>query len=541
MKYSELRELPLLADEAISFGAIDAGIKGVFGYPGTPSTETFEAAEKIIHELNDGRVAHWAANEKCAYEMALGCSYAGGRALVTMKHVGLNVAMDPLVNSALTGVNGGLVVFVADDPSMHSSQNEQDSRCLADFANLITLEPSNHQEVYDFTIEAFEISEKLKLPVFIRLVTRLAHSRGIIKRSESKQITSLVKPSIEETKNWVLVPGYARERYDNLRQNLPFLQKVVESYNTISYGTNRIGVVLSGMGRAYFDQLSIENDTVKTFTRLDVRAYPLKVDFIEKMCSFCDLIYIFEEDYPYIEDMFISRKGRTKIHGRRDKTISISGELTPAKLRKTLGIKSPEITHNVTMEMPIRPPRLCDGCGHIDAFNAIKTAFLESGINDFRVFGDIGCYTLACNKPFECIHTTVAMGASVGMALGAAMAGLTPSVGVIGDSTFFHTGINSLLSVASANVNVNIIILDNGTTAMTGQQRTIYQNDISKVVESFGLPKEQIHCLNPLPKYHTDNVNQLKQIFASERPDVIIFKRDCIHLAKAKSSSKSEH
>ncbi|HBM15110.1 MAG TPA: indolepyruvate ferredoxin oxidoreductase [Lentisphaeria bacterium] len=537
MKFYEEKELLVLADEAISFGAIDAGVKGVFGYPGTPSTEAFEGAEKIIHALNDGRIAHWAANEKCAYEMALGCSYAGGRALVTMKHVGLNVAMDPLVNSALTGIKGGLVLFVADDPSMHSSQNEQDSRCLADFASLVTLEPSTHQETYEFTIKAFELSEKLRLPVFLRLTTRLAHSRGIVKRVESLPVINLGRPSRIETHNWVLVPGYARERYNYLRQILPVLERAVESYNTLTFGSNRIGVVVAGMGRAYFDQLCRQNEVVRTFTRLDVKAYPLNHEFIEKMCAFCDVIYIFEEDYPYIEDMFIARKKSARIHGRRDKTIPISGELTPAKLRKTLNIECPEITHKIEVELPARPPRLCDGCGHADSFKAIKEAFLKMDIADFRVFGDIGCYTLGYEKPHECIHSTVAMGASVGMTFGAALAGMTPSVGVIGDSTFFHSGINSLLSYATAKVNANLIIFDNGTTGMTGQQRTIFGNDIVKAIEGLGIPKEQIHSMIPLPKYHDENVKKLMEVFKAERPDVIIFKRECVQAAKNRRSA----
>lgn len=539
MKFHEQKQLLVLADEAISFGAIDAGVKGVFGYPGTPSTEAFEGAERIISQLNDGRVSHWAANEKAAYEMALGCSYAGGRALVTMKHVGLNVAMDPLVNSALTGVKGGLVVFVADDPSMHSSQNEQDSRCLADFASLVTLEPSSHQETYEFTMKAFELSEKLRLPVFLRMVTRLAHSRGAITRCEPTPIVNLGKPSKLETRNWVLVPGYARERYNYLRQILPVLERTVESFNSITYGTNRIGVVVSGMGRAYFDQLCRQNDTVRSFTRLDVKAYPLKHDFIERMCAYCDLVYIFEEDYPYIEDMFIARAGSTKIHGRRDKTIPISGELTPRKLRKTLNIECPELTHKVDMELPARPPRLCVGCGHIDSYKAIKETFLKLGIEDFRVFGDIGCYTLGYEKPHECLHTTVAMGASVGMTFGAALAGMSPSVGVIGDSTFFHSGIQSLLSMANSKVNANLIIMDNGTTAMTGQQRTIFDHDIPKAIEGLGMPKEQIHTLIPLPKYHEENVNKLTEIFKAERPDVIIFKRECVQAAKSRRAVKN--
>jgi indolepyruvate ferredoxin oxidoreductase alpha subunit len=316
------------------------------------------------------------------------------------------------------------------------------------------------------------------------------------------------------------------------------LERAVESYNTLTYGSNRIGVVVAGMGRAYFDQLCRRSEVVRTFTRLDVRAYPLKYEFIERMCAYCDVIYIFEEDYPYIEDMFIARKKSARIHGRRDKTIPISGELTPAKLRKTLNVECPEVTHKVEVELPPRPPRLCIGCGHVDSFKAIKEAFLKLDIPDFRIFGDIGCYTLGYEKPHECIHSCVAMGASVGMTFGAALAGMSPSVGVIGDSTFFHSGINSLLSIASSKVNANLIIFDNGTTAMTGQQRTIFERDIVKAIEGLGMPKEQIHTLIPLPKYHEENVKKLMEVFKADRPDVIIFKRECVQASKTRRAGQ---
>ncbi len=527
MKMHEQKTALALGDEAVSFGAIDAGVKGVFGYPGTPSTEVFEAAEIMINELDDGRVAEWAPNEKAAYEIALGCSYTGNRTLVTMKHVGLNVAMDPFVNSALTGIRGGFVLLVADDPSMHSSQNEQDSRYLADFAHLPCLEPSTAQEAYDLTLKAFDLSEELKLPVIIRIVTRIAHSRAIIKRGEMKSPTSIGIPSHEETFNWVLVPRISREKYDQLRENLPMLQKAVEEYNKLKLA-GRIGIVVSGMGKAHFDQITRENGIVKNFTRLDVQAYPLGHAVVEEMLAHCDVIYVFEEDYPYIEDQFLSRTRDAKIHGRRDRTISISGELTPREIRKVLNLEIPEVSRSVDMELPQRPPRLCEGCGHIDTFKAIKEAFLEFGEKDFRVFGDIGCYTLGVEKPFESLHSTVEMGASVGMTFGAAVAGMEPAVGVIGDSTFFHSGIPALINIAKSKVNANLVIMDNRTTAMTGQQPTVMVNSLPGIAASIGFKPEHIHELIPLPKYHKKNVEKLVKILKYSGPDIIIFKRDCV-------------
>ena len=528
MKMYEQKTVLALGDEAVSFGAIDAGVKGIFGYPGTPSTEVFEAAEIMVNELKDGRVAEWAANEKAAYEMALGCSYTGNRTLVTMKHVGLNVAMDPFVNSALTGIRGGFVLLVADDPSMHSSQNEQDSRYLANFAHIPCLEPSTIQEAYDLTLEAFDLSEKLKLPVMIRIVTRIAHSRSILNRGELKSPVSMGIPSREETFNWVLIPHISRKKYDELRENLPILQQGVKKYNKLKLGRSSLGIVTAGMGKAHFDQLCRVEESIKGFTRLDIQAYPIEPKIIDEMLTACDVIYVFEEDYPYIEDQFVSRTRHTKIHGRRDRTIPISGELTPLEIRQVLNLEIPEMPTAVEMELPQRPPRLCEGCGHIDAYKAIKEAFLKIGQVDFRIFGDIGCYTLGVQKPYECLHTTVEMGASVGMTFGAAVAGMEPAMGVIGDSTFFHSGIAGLTSIAKSKVNANLVIMDNRTTAMTGQQPTIMLNSLPGIAKGVGFDPEHIHELIPLPKFHEENVENLIKILTHSGPDVIIFKRDCI-------------
>ena len=533
MKMHEQKTALALGDEAVSFGAIDAGVKGIFGYPGTPSTEVFEAAQIMVDELKDGRVAEWAANEKAAYEMGLGCSYTGNRTLVTMKHVGLNVAMDAFVNSALTGVGGGFVLLVADDPGMHSSQNEQDSRYLADFAHIPCLEPSTVQEAYDLTLEAFELSEKLKLPVMLRIVTRIAHTRSIINRKEMKSPVSIGIPSREKTFDWVLVPHISRKKYDALRKNLPMLQNEVKKYNKAKFGSSRLGIVVAGMGKAHLDQICRVDENMMNFTRLDVHAYPIDPSIIDEMLSVCDDIYVFEEDYPYIEDLFVNRSKGTTIHGRRDRTIPISGELTPLELRQALNLDIPEMRDAVKLELPQRPPRLCPGCGHIDAYNVIKEAYHQLGQDDFRVFGDIGCYTLGVEKPYECLHATVEMGASVGMAFGAAVVGMEPSMGVIGDSTFFHSGIPALMNIAKSKVNANLVIMDNRTTAMTGQQPTIMVDSLHDIAKGVGFSAKHVHEFIPLPKYHKENVEKLVKILQHSGPDLIIFKRDCV-MAKRK-------
>jgi len=248
-----------LGVEAVGCAAFDAGIKGAFGYPGTPSTEGFEFLEAMIHAEPAGRVARWAANEKVAYDLALGVSYAGHRTLVTMKHVGLNVAMDAYTNSALTGVRGGLVLLVADDPGMHSSQNEQDSRSLAEFAWLPCLEPSTVQECYDHTLRAFELSEALQVPVMVRLVTRLAHCRAAFVRRKTLAPTGLGVVPKASVQDWVLIPSNARRRYLDLLAKQPRMIQDLSAMNRFLPGTGRRGVVVSGMGRAYLDQLAHEH------------------------------------------------------------------------------------------------------------------------------------------------------------------------------------------------------------------------------------------------------------------------------------------
>ncbi len=529
----EAREMTLGA-EAASIAAVDAGVKGVFAYPGTPSTEVYEGAERIINGLNDGRVAKIGANEKIAYEFALGASYAGHRSMVTMKHVGLNVAMDAFVNSGITGVNGGMVVVVADDPSMHSSQNEQDSRYLADFAHIPCLEPSTPQEVYDYTREAFLISEELKLPVMVRLVTRLAHSRGPIFRSPSESIVELGTPSGDEKRNWVLIPSNARVQYKKLREKLPTILKRVSKYNPCIIGSSesskvKTAVVTSGMGRAYFDQIKNEVVELNNYTRLDVSAYPLSKQDLRTISQYDD-VYVFEENYPYLEDQLIDMAGvNNKIHGRRDGTLGeFEGELNQKRLRIALGLDLPNPYDEASIEVPPRPPKFCDGCGHGDAFTSLTTALKNIGVDDYRIFGDIGCYTLGALPPYNAIHTCVEMGASAGMSLGAALTGMSPAVGVIGDSTFFHSAVPTLVTMAQSKKNITFIIMDNRITGMTGQQETVAHDIIEKIAIACGFPESNIHTLTPLPKRHEENTKMMESILSHDGPDIVIFKRDCI-------------
>jgi len=286
-------EVVALGVEAVAYAAFDAGIKAVFGYPGTPSTEGFERAELLIRAENAGRKAHWAANEKVAYELALGVSYAGYRTLVTMKHVGLNVAMDAFVNSALTGVQGGFVLLVADDPGMHSSQNEQDSRYLADFAHIPCLEPATGQEAYDYTRDAYGLSERLKLPVMLRLVTRLAHCRGSVARRAPDPVSSVGLPHPSEVPGWVLAPANARAQYQKLRQKLGPLLAEIGPYNRLIPGSARRGLALAGLGRALFFELAREAPSLLEWPRLEVSGLPLGGDLIDRFLGQTDEIFVF--------------------------------------------------------------------------------------------------------------------------------------------------------------------------------------------------------------------------------------------------------
>lgn len=521
------KQIMALGDEAVAHAAIDAGVKGVFGYPGTPSTEVFESAQQIIERKDDGRRACWGANEKVGYEMALGASYAGNRSLVTMKHVGLNVAMDAFVSSAITGVHGGLVCLVADDPGMHSSQNEQDSRYLADFALVPCIEPSTPQEVYDYTLKAYELSEKLSIPILIRLVTRLSHARSPIYKIKSAPPVELGLPNDNPDKKWVLIPGNARVQYQKLRDKTAVIQTELAEFNSIEIKGKK-GVVLSGMGRAYFDQLCRTEPTLKDFSRFDVSAYPLQSGKLEDFLEQCDEIYVFEESYPFLEDQLLARNMKTVIHGRRDNTIPLAGELDLLKLKKAFHLELPEVKEKSSIDLPIRPPRLCDGCGHIDAFQAIQAAFKNIGVDDPRIFGDIGCYTLGTLPPYNSIQTCVEMGASFGMALGAGLVGMKHVVGLIGDATFYHSGLTSLVSLKECQGNVTFIVVDNSITAMTGHQKTVAVNIIENIAKSVGLGDDQIHILKPLPKQLDKNVAALEKIFSHDGPDLVIFRRECI-------------
>lgn len=523
-----MSKLMLLGDEAIAQAAIDAGISGIYAYPGTPSTEITEYVMQSKEAKEAGIHARWSANEKTAMEAALGMSYAGKRAMVCMKHVGLNVAADAFVNSAVTGANGGLIIVAADDPSMHSSQNEQDSRFYGKFAMIPVLEPSSQQEAYDMVLYGYEISENLGTPVLLRITTRLAHSRSGVQRMPVRDQNSLKLPG--NLRQFILLPANARKQYRTLIAKQADFIALSETggFNRFIEGSDHsLGIITTGIAYNYL----MENfaDRKVPFPVLKIGQYPLPKSMVEKIYAECSSLLVLEEGYPVVEEMIRGYldNGRT-IHGRIDGTLPFDGELNPNLVAVALGNKDTR-GRDIPGVVVGRPPSLCKGCPHIFSFNALNQA-LETWSKG-RVFSDIGCYTLGALEPFSAINTCVDMGASITMAKGAADAGLNPSVAVIGDSTFTHSGITGLIDCVNDNSAVTVIILDNATTAMTGGQESAATGKIESICRGVGVDPEHIVVLNPSPKYHEENMAAIKRELDYQGVSVIIPRRECIQTA----------
>jgi indolepyruvate ferredoxin oxidoreductase alpha subunit len=518
----------LLGDEAIAQAAIDAGMSGVYAYPGTPSTEiteyiqsSREAVEKSIH-------SQWSCNEKTAMESALGMSYAGKRSMVCMKHVGLNVAADPFMNSAITGVNGGMLIVVADDPSMHSSQNEQDSRFYGKFALIPVLEPSNQQEAYDYVYYGFELSEKFRIPVMIRITTRLSHSRAGVKTRDNKPQNAVKLP--DNLKQFILLPALARARYKELLklQSAFSTESENSGINVFIEGTNRkLGIIACGLAYNYY--LENKQNYKLDYPVVKIGQYPLPYKLIKRIADETDELLILEEGYPIVEEMLQGFYNLPyKIKGRMDGSIPRDGELNPNIVAKALNIEQPVFPHVPDLVAP-RPPAFCKGCSHSDVYLALNEAIDKYGRG--RVFSDIGCYTLGALEPYNSINSCVDMGASITMAKGASDGGLFPAVAVIGDSTFTHSGITGLLDAVVEESPITVIISDNSTTGMTGGQKSSATGRIGKICVGIGVDPDHIITLIPLKKNHADNVEIIQRELAFKGVSVIIAERECIQTA----------
>ena len=531
-----MKKLLLLGDEAIAQAALDAGLSGMYAYPGTPSTEIMEFIQSSKEGTERNIHREWSSNEKTAMEAALGMSYAGKRAMVAMKHVGLNVAADGFINSAITGVNGGLIVVSADDPSMHSSQNEQDSRFYGKFALVPCFEPSNQQEAYDMVFDAFEVSEKYKLPVLFRITTRLAHSRASISLRAAIPQKSLILPA--DPLQFVLLPAIARKKYKSLlasHESLKYELRLTK-HNKFTDGTKRdLGIIACGIAYNYL--LENVGESLSDYPVLKISAYPFPVDLIRDITSRCEAILILEEGAPFLEESLrgILNEG-LKIYGRLDGTVPRDGELNPAIVARALGLPV-DYGQEVPSLVKMRPPSFCDGCGHADMFSALNEALRPYGKG--HVFSDIGCYTLAALPPYSAINSCVDMGASITMAIGAADAGLFPSVAVIGDSTFTHSGMTGLLDAVVKNSPVTIIISDNSTTGMTGGQKSQATGRLEKICEGMGVSREHLRTFVPLRKNLMENIRILKEEIEYKGVSVVIASRECIQTASKRKRSQN--
>ncbi|MBE6322250.1 MAG: indolepyruvate ferredoxin oxidoreductase [Bacteroidales bacterium] len=532
----------LLGDEAIAQGALDAGLSGVYAYPGTPSTEITEYIQASPLAKERGVHSRWSTNEKTAMEAALGMSFMGKRALVCMKHVGMNVCADPFVNSGMTGVNGGVVVLAADDPSMHSSQDEQDSRFYGKFALIPTFEPSSQQEAYDMMAAAFDYSEQQKLPVLMRVTTRMAHSRAVVEvKSEARKQNDMNYNAVAA--NWVLLPANARKRNDIVTAQQATLEENAanSAYNKYIEGKDKkMGIIASGIAFNYVNECFPAGCP---FPVLKISQYPLPKKLVRRMCDECDSVMVVEEGQPFIEEMLRGvMPGNAEIKGRLTGELPRTGELTPDIVKKALGMETGQNFSSCEDVAP-RPPALCQGCGHRDVYTALNEVLKE--YENPRVFGDIGCYTLGFLPPYRAIHSCVDMGASITMAKGAADAGQWPAVAVIGDSTFTHSGMTGLLDAVNENANITVIISDNLTTAMTGGQDSAGTNKFEAICRGLGVAEEHLHVVTPLPKNMPEITRIIREEINYKGTSVIIPRRECIqtlqrHLKEQKKAQEKK-
>lgn len=513
----------LLGNEAIARGVFEAGATVSSAYPGTPSTEISEYMA-TYDEID----AEWAPNEKVALEVAIGASIAGARSACAMKHVGLNVAADPLFTAAYTGVNGGLVIFVADDPGMHSSQNEQDTRLIAKAAKIPVLEPSDSQECKDFAIAAFHISEQFDTPVIVRLTTRVAHSQSLVEMNEREVFP--LKPYVKDPGKFVMMPAMAKKRHVVVEEHLEQLAAYsnVSDMNRVEDTGSNIGIITSGIAYEYAKEAFPEANYLKIGLM-----FPLPDQLMKDFAAKVKTLFVIEELEPFIEDRCVQLGldviGKSKL--------PLVGEYSTQLIKECLLNEPWEKNHEIIATAPVRPPVMCAGCPHRGLFYILKK-------NRLTVTGDIGCYTLSALPPLETLDTCVCMGASIGMAHGMEKAlgkdAMRKTVAVIGDSTFIHSGITGLIDVVYNSGTSTVIILDNSITGMTGHQenpttgktlkgKKTKQVDLVKLCQAIGV--DRVRVVDPFNLEETEQA--VKEEIAAEEPSVIITKRPCALLKTA--------
>ncbi|MCL2802754.1 MAG: thiamine pyrophosphate-dependent enzyme [Micrococcales bacterium] len=513
----------LSGNEAIAQGAWEAGATVGVGYPGTPSTEALESFAS-----KDGVYAEWSCNEKVALEVGLGASAAGARVLVTMKHVGVNVAADPLFTAAYTGVNGGLVILAADDPGMHSSQNEQDSRFYALAARVPILEPADSAEALSFTKEAFVLSERFDTPVLIRSTVRISHAKTIVEtgqRTEPDQREYTTDPA-----KWVMMPAFAKPRRAVVDTRVADLKDWVETspFNEVFLNDSQIGIVCSGAAYQYVTE-ALPNASV---FKLGI-SWPLPAASLQRFAASVEQLYVVDEASDYLSN-------QVKALGIRvtpsPAPLPLAGELTQGIVSAAFGLPGPE-TNKVRSDLPGRPPMFCAGCPH-------RLAFKELGRLGAIVAGDIGCYTLGALPPLSAMDTMVDMGASVSMAHGfelvlSGQGKRRPVVAVIGDSTFAHSGVSSLMNTVYNAGGGTVVILDNRTTAMTGRQgnpvsgqtlqgRPARELDLEALVRALGV--DDVKTVDP---HDMKAVRRsIKAAIRHEDLSVLVFRASCALLER---------
>ncbi|WP_410497201.1 indolepyruvate ferredoxin oxidoreductase subunit alpha [Cellulosilyticum sp. ST5] len=512
----------MLGNEAIARGAYEAGVTVAVAYPGTPSTEITEFIAKY-----DEIYAEWAPNEKVALEVAIGSSVAGARSVVAMKHVGLNVAADPLFTVSYTGVNAGLVLFVADDPGMHSSQNEQDTRMIAKAANVPVLEPSDSEECKVFVKKAMEISEAYDTPVIVRPTTRVSHSQGIVEIGEREAVE--LKPYVKDIRKYVMTPANARPKHIMVEERNLRLAEDADQLGLchVEKADSKVGIITSGICYQYVKEAGLTANILK----LDM-VNPLPTEVIKNFANEVEELYIVEELEPVIEEQVralgFNAKGK-ELFGRQ-------GEISVRQIKVAFGLEVPTV--RAAEKLPVRPPVLCPGCPHRGVYTILNKLNLI-------VTGDIGCYTLGSAPPHGAMDTCVCMGASIGMAHGMEKArGREFSknvVAIIGDSTFMHSGLTGLVDIVYNKGASTVIIADNSITGMTGHQhnpatgRTLkneitYAVDIPALCKAIGVPN-----VVTVDAYDMKAVEKaLKEETAKEEPSVIITKAPCKLIIKEK-------
>ncbi len=515
----------MLGNEAVARGLYENCVRVSSAYPGTPSTEISEYAAKY-----DEIYAEWAPNEKVALEVAMGASVGGARAFCAMKHVGLNVAADPLFTASYTGVNGGLVIGVADDPSMHSSQNEQDSRNYAKASKVPMLEPADSSECKEFIRAAYEMSEEFDTPVIFRLSTRVAHSQSIVELGEREEIP--VRPYTADIQKYVMMPGNAIKKHPIVEKRIQSLTEYAENtpLNRVEYGDKKIGIITSGMCYNYVKEAFGSSVSV---LKLGM-AYPMPVKLIQDFAENVETLYVIEELDPFIEE-HCNNIG-VKIIGKE--LFPMCYEFSTRLIKETItGEKGAEYDE-VDEEVPVRPPVLCPGCPHRGIFYVLK----KMGVN---VCGDIGCYTLGAVAPLQSIHSVVCMGASIGMSFGMSLARgkdfAKNTVAVLGDSTFIHSGITGLIEIVY-NKGINtVLVLDNSITGMTGHQdnpttgktlkgEATKQVDLELLGRAVGI--DRITVIDPFDLRKCEQV--LKEELAAEEPSLVVVQRPCALLKSVK-------